>query len=173
MREKRDIAASLILRMEQSAEAAPKLEFTLENWLAEFGSSGQVDTPIGRVKMGENQLAKLILNKRTSEFGMIKSTLTKPDVIVEEVSEAKKGQETERPSSYLFVKTFTVDGKKTRHYESVTVSKGGMEVVVSSHIIKPAQLMSRLLNGKVLWSKYELTDSETSDKSQTLDEHGT
>jgi hypothetical protein len=162
-----------LMLMEKNAEAAPTLEFTLENWLAEFGSSGQVDTPVGKVKMGENQLAKLILNKRTAELGMIKPTLTSPDVIVEMASEAKKGQETERPSSYLFVKTFIVNGEKTRHYESVTVSKDGMEVVVSNHIVKSAQLVSRLLNGNVLWSKYELTNPKTSDKFQTLGEHNT
>jgi len=162
-------AASLISTMEQNAERASVLELTLQSWHAAFGESGVVQTPIGEVKMGENQLAKLILNRRTSEFGMVKPTLTGPDLIVEVESEAKGGQTTERPSSYLFVKAFNVDEKKVRHYESVTVRKEGMEVVVSNHITKPAQLMSRLLNGNVLWSKYELSSSETSDKFQTLD----
>ena len=162
-----------LMLMEKNAEAASAQAFTLERWLAEFGNDGQVDTPIGKVKMGENQLAKLILNKRTAEYGMIKPTLTNPDVVIEAASEAKKGQEAERPTSYLFVKTFTVNGEKNRHYESVTVSKGGMEVVVSSHIVKPAKVLSRLINGNVLWSKYELTNPKTSDKFQTLDKQNT
>jgi predicted HicB family RNase H-like nuclease len=47
------------------------------------------------------------------------------------------------------------------------------KVMVSSHIIKPAQLKSRLLGEHILWSKYELKYSETSDESQPLDEQFT
>ena len=85
---------------------AVTLELTLSNWLAEFNNTGLVQTPIGTVKMGENQYNKIIEKKRQKEFGMIKPTLTNPDVILEMPSRAKDGNITERPSSLLFVKTF-------------------------------------------------------------------
>jgi hypothetical protein len=166
-------AVQLIATMEQAATDAPALEFTSESWKAEFGEEEKMQTPIGEVKMGENQQAKLILNKRTAEFGMIKPTITNPDVIIEVPSEAKKRQNTERPSSYLFVKSFIRIGQKIRHFETVTVSKEGMEVAVSSHIVKPAQLMDRLTSGKILWSRHELSGADASGKHQTLDEHAT
>lgn len=58
----------------------------------------------------------------------------------------------ERPSSYLFVKTFQKeDGSKHVHFESVTVSQEGMEVSVSSHIIRENQLKNKVKNDRLLY----------------------
>ena len=78
----------LILAMNKCAEKAPILEFTEENWKKQFGEHGFIITPIGTVKMGNHQMRKKIVKKRTSEFGMIAPTLSNPDVIVEEISKA-------------------------------------------------------------------------------------
>ncbi|MDE6493061.1 MAG: hypothetical protein K2L50_00565 [Bacteroidales bacterium] len=153
-------AADLIARMEANAEASPEVELTPENWTAQFGENGEVETPIGTVKMGENQLAKMFLRKRDKEFGMIFPTLTDPDLIIEEESSAKDGSE-ERPSSYLFVKTFLRDGKKVKHYASVTVQKEGMEVVVSNHYLEESALKGKLQNGKVLYTKEALLSNSS------------
>lgn len=92
-------ASEILSQMEAGAEVAPEVELTPENWVAQFGEDGKVETPIGEVKMGENQLAKMFLRKRDKEFGMILPTLTAPDLIIAEESTAKDGTE-ERPSSY-------------------------------------------------------------------------
>ncbi|GHT49916.1 hypothetical protein AGMMS49982_04270 [Bacteroidia bacterium] len=144
-------AEQLIAAMENNAIEAPQLELTPENWLAEFGEDGTINTPIGEVKMGENQLAKMLLKNRAAEFGMIKPTLTNPDVIVEKETEAKDGH-TERPSSYLFIKTFNTHNKTYHHFESVTVSKSGKEVVISNHIATEKSIKKELLNGTMLYS---------------------
>ncbi|MDR0618897.1 MAG: hypothetical protein LBG17_03240 [Bacteroidales bacterium] len=149
-----DEAEVVISEMETTAEPAPELELTPENWTIEFGENGRVETPLGQVKMGENQYFKLLKEKRTGEFGMIKPTLTNPDLIIEVPSEAKERQQTERPSSYVFIKTFTLNGKKVRHFESVTISKDGLEVVVSNHIAGKNQIKRDLINGKVLWNRF-------------------
>ena len=58
----------------------------------------------------------------------------------------------ERPSSYLFVKTFQKeDGSKYVHFESVTVSQEGMEVSISSHIIRENQLKNKLKSDRLLY----------------------
>jgi hypothetical protein len=75
----------------------------------------------------------------------------------------------ERASSYLFVKSFVRGSQKIRHFEAITVSKEGVEVAVSGHIIKPAQLMDRLAAGKILWSRHELSGAGASGESQALD----
>lgn len=160
----------LISAMEQNAEAMQNLELNYDNWLSEFGRDGIVDTPIGSVKMGDNQFLKMSSKERQWQFGMVRPTLTNPDIIIEEPSEARVGQSTERGSSYLFVKTFDVNGERIRHFESITVKKDGLEVSVSSHIIKPAQLKSRLLNGSILWSKPQIANSIVSGEQQTLDD---
>ena len=145
----------LMSAMEDNAEAMPVIELTPENWLAEFGQNGTVSTPIGDVKMGDNQLAKLFLKKRTREFGMIKPTLINPDVIIEKTAVADNA---ERNTKLLFVKTFKDDnGQKHVHFENVTVQKGGLEVSISSHIVDKSAIRKELANGIVIYNKPELT----------------
>lgn len=159
-------ANDLITAMQDSADTAPELELTPENWIAEFGEDGVVDTPIGQVKMGENQLAKMFLKKRGNEFGMIKPTLTNPDLIIEEESEGVN-EEVERATTLLFAKTFLRNGKKIRIFTSVTVQRDGMEVVVSNHILRDKQLTDRLERGKILWNRFDF-GSDSSGKNQGL-----
>ena len=145
----------LMSAMEQNAEAMPAIELTPDNWVAEFGQNGTVSTPIGDVKMGDNQLAKLFLKKRTREFGMIKPTLVNPDVIIEKTSVADNA---ERNTKLLFVKTFKDEnGQKHVHFENVTVKKGGLEVSISSHIVDKSAIRKELANGIVIYNKPELT----------------
>lgn len=108
-------AAGIIADMEKRAETAPEIELNIENWDALFGADGRVNTPLGDVKMGENQFAKLMRQGRNGKLGMIKPTLENPDIIIEDKSQAKKGDNTERPSSYIFVKTF-VKADGSRYY---------------------------------------------------------
>lgn len=145
-------AYSLVSEMENRPEKAIDLPLTPENWKSEFGENGEVKTPLGVAKMGENQLAKMFMKGREAELGLVKPTLENPDVIVEESSIAKDG-ETERYSSYLFVKTFIRDGKKIKFYTSVSVKKDGLEVVVSNHFMNKNAVDKKLQDGKVLYIK--------------------
>ena len=159
-------ADALIASMERNAVPAPELELTPENWIAEFGEDGIVDTPIGKVKMGENQLAKLFLKRLEKEFGMIKPTLTNPDIVIAEQSEAKD-ENAERNTSLLFVKTFERKVKKIRHFASVTVRQDGMKVVVSNHILRHEQLRGRIGKGELLWNRFE-SNSDSPGENQGL-----
>lgn len=142
--------------MEKQASSYSEIPLTPENWIRQFGEDGRIVTLIGDTKLGENQLAKMFLKKRDKEFGMIKPTLTDPDIIIEEYSESVEG-ETERASSYLFVKSFIHDGRKLKFYASVTVSKGGMEVVISNHIINKNALKRKLKEGNIIYLKESLS----------------
>ena len=145
-------ADSLVAEMESRPEKARDLPLTPENWKAEFGENGEVNTPLGVAKMGENQLAKMFMKGREAELGLVKPTLENPDIIIEEASSAKDG-ESERPSSYLFVKTFIRDGKKIKFYTSVSVKKDGLEVIVSNHFMNKNAVDRKLQDGKVLYIK--------------------
>ena len=138
-------AEEFLSRMEANAVIAPTVEINDANW------KESVDTPIGTVKMGENQKAKLFAKGREQQYGMLLETLSNPDVVLEEKD---KGQNMfhERPSSYLFAKTFQKeDGSKYVHFESVTVSQDGMEVSISSHIIRENQLKNKLKSDRLLY----------------------
>jgi len=149
----------LILLMERNAEAAPNLELTPKNWLAEFGENGIVQTPIGEVKMGDNQYLKMGAKNRGAEFGMVKPTLTNPDVIIEEQSRGG-AVVNERETNLLFVKTFTdATSEKYTHFENVTVSKDKKEVVVSNHRIRRKQLLDKLQAGCVVYTATALNAS--------------
>lgn len=144
-------ATELIKRMEASAEVAPTIELTPENWIAQFGEDGTVETPIGIVKMGENQYFKMARQGREGKLGMVKPTLQNPDVIVEDYRPASVGA-SERDTSYIFVKTFDKeDGSRYYYFTSVTVRKDGREVVISNQERSDKRISKLLQQGKVAW----------------------
>lgn len=161
-------ADNVIALMESSAEVAPDLELTPDNWAAEFGEDGIVSTPIGDVKMGENQVAKLFEKGRSKEFGMIKPTLTNPDVIIEVPSHSADGNE-ERSSSYLFIKTFLgKNGKKVYYFKSVTIKKDGLEISISSHYDRAKRVKEALMKGKLLYRKNDGAQTEQNQPSTSV-----
>ena len=140
-----EAAQSLITSMEENAIEDPEIRLTPQTWLETFGINNSIDTPIGKVRMGENQYVKLQDKKRTSEFGMVSLTLSDPDVIFVEPSKAKGEDVAERNFSYVFAKTFKRNGNKVRYYTSVTVSIDGLEISVSSHFVNPNKMLNKLM----------------------------
>ncbi len=148
----KDDAISLRQQMEDNAEQERVLEHTEENWLKEFGKEGRVSTPIGSIKLGENQYKKAGREDRIKRFGLLKPTLERPDVILEK-SAPKEGAE--RQTKYLFIKSFKkADGNKILNYESITVKQGEEEVAISAHQIEPSKVVKELTESKVLWNRF-------------------
>lgn len=144
-------ATELIERMEVSAEVAPTIELTPENWITQFGEDGTIETPIGTVKMGENQYFKIARQGREGKLGMVKPTLQNPNVVVEDYRPATVGI-SERDTSYIFVKTFSKeDGSRYYYFTSVTVRKEGREVVISNQERSDKRISKLLQQGKVAW----------------------
>ena len=145
-------AVSLRKQMADNAEQERILEHTEENWLNEFGKDGRVTTPIGSIKLGENQYKKAGRNDRIKRFGLLKPTLERPDVILEK-SAPKEGAE--RQTKYLFIKSFKkADGNEILNYESITVKQGEEEVAISAHQIDPSKVVKELTESKVLWNRF-------------------
>lgn len=145
-------AVSLRKQMADNAEQERILEHTEENWLKEFGKDSRVTTPIGSIKLGENQYKKAGRNDRIKRFGLLKPTLERPDVILEK-SAPKEGAE--RQTKYLFIKSFKkADGNKILNYESITVKHGEEEVAISAHQIDPSKVVKELTESKVLWNRF-------------------
>ena len=145
-------AVSLRKQMEDNAEQERIIEHTEENWQKEFGKDSRVTTPIGSIKLGENQYKKAGRNDRIKRFGLLKPTLERPDVILEK-SAPKEGAE--RQTKYLFIKSFKkADGNKILNYESITVKQGEDEVSISAHQIEPSKLLKELTESKMLWNRF-------------------
>lgn len=160
-----------IANAQSQAIPAPQIELNGQNWEREFGSQGVVQTPIGDVKVGDNQYLKLIRNKRESQFGMIRPTLSEPDFIIQETSFASDEQ-TERDSSLLFVKSFVdKQGKKQYLFTSVTVQKDGLEISVSNHIKRESQIKKAIKEGKLLYVSTRLDVSGQTSLEQQPNAH--
>ena len=144
-----DIEADAVISlMKLTAEVANEVELNPDSWESEFGENGMMATPIGMVKMGENQYLKLLKRNRAEYFGMIRPTLTNPDIVLEEY-DPKEGAE--RQTKYLFVKTFVkADGSRYVHFESVTVQKDTLEVSISSHEVNEGTLIKKMQQSKLL-----------------------
>ena len=143
------------------------MALTIENWDKLF-AGGKVYTPLGEVKMGENQFTKLMRQGRNGKLGMVKPTLENPDVVIEDTSDAKEGDVAERGSSYVFIKAFKkADGSRFYYFTSVTVSKDGKEVVISNQEKRKNAIAHLLSNGKLVW-KHADDVSAASDVEQGL-----
>lgn len=161
-------AEAFLTAISNNHEVAPELELTPENWYAEFGEDGMVHTPIGDAHMGENQFIKMMRDGRKSKLGMIRPTLEAPHAIVEEPSTAKEGQETERDSSYIYIRVFEKeDGSRHYHFTSVSVQRDGGEVIVSNQEKSRNQVKRLLTEGVVLWMRAD-NAPDTSDVDQDL-----
>lgn len=145
-------AVSLRKQMADNAEQERILEHTEENWQKEFGKDSRVTTPIGSIKLGENQYKKAGRNDRIKRFGLLKPTLERPDVILEKSAPKERA---ERQTKYLFIKSFKkADGNKILNYESITVKQGEEEVAISAHQIDPSKVVKELTESKVLWNRF-------------------
>ena len=145
-------AVSLRKQMEDNAEQERILEHTEENWLKEFGKDSRVTTPIGSIKLGENQYKKAGRNDRIKRFGLLKPTLERPDVILEK---SAPKEDAELQTKYLFIKSFKkADGNKILNYESITVKQGEEEVAISAHQIEPSKVVKELTESRVLWNRF-------------------
>ena len=138
----------LLAQMREQAEVAPYVELNPTTWSERFGENGIINTPIGEVKMGENQIAKFFAKGREKEFGMVAPTLSNPDMIIEKKAPASN---VERDTKLLFIKTFIkADGSRYVNFESVTVQKDGMEVSISSHEVDAKVVKKEMQNGNIL-----------------------
>ena len=134
------------------AHATPwrHLDFSKEAWKQEFPDGG-VYTPIGFVKLGENQTEKLLDRKRKTYFGLIKPTLEKPLYIVseretpEKIQERKdKGEGVERENVIHFIKPFIVADGNVQCFCCISIKRGEFEVAISSSPRKIKQVFNAI-----------------------------
>ena len=140
------------------AHAAPwrHIEFSPEAWDAEF-PNGHVHTPIGDIKLGENQRDKLTTRARERYFGLIKPTLEAPTYIIAEREPNEKvherlarGESVERPSVFQFIRAFLQEDGRHQGFMCVTVARDRLEVLVSASPKKIRRLARAVRDGAIL-----------------------
>ena len=162
----------VIASMEQEAITAPTIELTPENWIQLFGEKGEVETPLSKVKMGENQYFKIAQQGRNGKLGMVKPTLEYPSIIIEDHRPAKDGNQ-ERKTSYVFIRAFKNEsGERMYYFTSVTIQKDSREVVISNQEKSVNRISKLLQQGKVAWidNKFSLHPTTQIEESVPLND---
>lgn len=132
-------AEALIQGAIETAETHIPVEYSESSWIALFGESRQVETPIGTVVMGRNQFKKLLDRKRTDVVGMIKPTLERPSFIIREAHGSNNGND-----SFNYIKVFN-DENGHRWLFSVVISQDDGWYVISNRGIHDNQVQKLLL----------------------------
>ena len=128
--------AHLKTLLKEKAVQFPVVPFSKENYDKYLGTP--INTPNGKVKLGENQFAKLQSKNRQDLIGAIHDTLEKPCFIAEEKSETT-----------LYVKSFIKDNKQ-KTYMSVVIKRDGLNISISTHEERESQILSKIKKAGVL-----------------------
>jgi len=111
-------------KFEEMAEPMEKIDFSEENYNRLF-IANRVSTPVGEVKLGENQYKKLEIKNRKKYLGGMYQTLADPILITD--------QEDCRGKARIFSKSFIHGPKKKDGLISVVVDIDSESVSISTH----------------------------------------
>ncbi len=114
----------------------PAVPFSEENYKKYLGTP--INTPNGKVKLGENQFVKLQKKNRQDLIGAIHDTLENPCFIAEE-----KGGTT------LYVKSF-IKNDQQKNIMSVVIKRDGLNISISTHEERESQILSKIKKAGVL-----------------------
>ncbi|GHV94872.1 hypothetical protein AGMMS50293_11920 [Spirochaetia bacterium] len=148
------IAEIILNKLKQLAVPMGKQEFSRKEYNRLF-PRGAVETPIGKVKLGENQFEKLKAKKRMDLLGAMHQTLSDPVVIIAEEKDGKRAR--------LYIKTFLDEGdSKTDHLMAVVAIIDDEAVVISTGKRRKGQIENKIkMAGSPLYLKGEEDGSPT------------
>lgn len=122
---------ALALSLEKNVSPLKELELNRENWNKMF-PDGTVKTPVGTVKLGENQFDKLRRNDRNNLLAAMYETLSNPALILEkETLDEKLGEF--KPVNVYGKSFIHEDSNHKRAVESVIIFKDGENISISTH----------------------------------------
>lgn len=129
----------------ESAEPFRFVKFNQQNYFTDFGTQGEINTPIGIVVIDFNDLDKVDERSRTKYFGLIKPTLTNPTLIV-------KHNERE-----LFLKSF-IDRKRGEiYFVAVAKDESGFFSLSSAHEKGQSSIFKKIREGNVTYQNSRIS----------------
>ena len=122
--------------LRENAVVFPEVEFSKKNYKKYLETP--ISTPMGKVKLGENQFEKLKSKNRQNLILAIHDTLEKPCFIAEEKS-----------GTTLYVKSF-IQNNKQKNLMSVVIKRDGLNISISTHEERESQILSKIKKAGVL-----------------------
>jgi len=133
------------------------IEYTKDNWNKLFPNN-TVETPLGKVKLGENQFEKLdptipdpkditrVKQDRRHHLSYIEQTLKEPAFAIKK----------DDGSKLLYFKEIE-NGNKVKQYSSIMIDKDGMHISISSHPMNYKQIKKEINKNDVVYIAKEVT----------------
>lgn len=122
---------ALAFSLDKNVSPLIEVELNRENWSKLF-PTGTLETPIGTVKLGENQFEKIQKTDRNNLLAAMYETLSNPAVILEkETLDEKTGEF--RPVNVYGKSFIREDSNHKRAVESVIIFKDGENISISTH----------------------------------------
>ena len=112
------------------AKFPKQIAFTEENYNKLYGNG--IETPIERVKLGQNQFAKLKAKGREYLIGVIGDVLKDPAIIFKTNDDVK-----------VYVKRYKSESKN-RDIVSVVIERNKLNISISTHIEKTMQIAKKM-----------------------------
>lgn len=133
---KEDAAEAVLNDIHEKAVDFPEVEFSEENYKKYLGKP--LDTPIGKVKISDNQFQKLKDTNRTHLIGAIAETLKNPAY-----------QCRDSDGKIIFIKSFIRKGDP-KNIVSVMIERDGLKINVSTHYKRDNQVRSLITRAEPL-----------------------
>jgi len=122
---------AIALSLDKNVSPLVEVKLNRENWNKLF-PTGSVETPVGTVKLGENQFDKLQKSDRNNLLGAMYETLSNPAIVLEKETLDEKSGEF-RPVN-VYGKSFVhEDTNHKRAVESVIIFKDGENISIGTH----------------------------------------
>lgn len=161
-------AEQIFNKLQEDTVEFPEVEFSDENYEKYLGNP--IDTPIGKVKISDNQKQKLIDENRTHLIGVISETLKHPGYMCKDTD-----------GKTIFIKTYKRKGSP-RNIISVMIEKDGLKINVSTHYKRNNQVMNIIKRAEPLEevssvhgtvhdervAEYELTITEEDEEVKSI-----
>jgi len=131
--------------------------FSRKEYRAAF-PQGTVKTPIGEVKIGKNQFAKMAEKdngKRQTLIGAMRQTLADPIIIIQEEKDGRK--------AYIYIKSFkgTEGSRKPDFIMSVVVIIEDSKIVISTYKRKRREVLNKIKRAGVIAYEKDYGASQT------------
>ena len=133
---KEEVVEGIIKDIHDKTVAFPEVEFNDENYERYLGQP--LDTPIGKIKISDNQKQKLIDTKRTHLIGAISETLKDPAYMCRDTD-----------GKIIFIKSFDREGKQ-KNIISVMIERDTLKINVSTHYKRDDQIKNIITRAEPL-----------------------
>ncbi|MCM1407041.1 MAG: SNF2-related protein [Treponema brennaborense] len=126
-----ELQKGLQAALEENAAVLTEIPLTRNNYNALF-PNGTVETPIGTVKLGENQFKKLQQEDRNNLLGAMYETLSNPSLVLEK--ETLNAESGDFKPVHVYGKSFVHEtSEHKRIVESIIIFKSGENISIGTH----------------------------------------